>query len=154
MRKAWTRPPPVEEEWKAIEPTVSELYQQLKEATANNTSTSTSASSQWPIFRLHHQRSRYLFDLYYQSRTISKATLDWCVEQGVGDGELMAKWRRPGYEGLCCLRCIQRADSTHGTVCICRVPQEQRALQDGRQVIECQLCGCRGCCSGGNNNKN
>lgn len=147
MRKSWTRPPPVEEEWKAIEPTVTELYQQLKEATVQNAPTGTTAASQWPIFRLHHQRSRYLFDVYYQRRLISKATLDWCVEQGMADGELMAKWRRPGYEGLCCLRCIQAGDSTHGTVCICRVPASQRALQDARQIIECQHCGCRGCAS-------
>lgn len=150
MRRVWTSPPPEEEEWKAIEPTITELYQELKEATLAQNATSTIASSQWPIFRLHHQRSRYLFDLYYQRRLISKPTLDWCVEQGIADRELMAKWRRPGYEGLCCLRCIQSNDSTHGTVCVCRVPVEQLSLQDARQILECQHCGCRGCSSGKN----
>jgi bud site selection protein 31 len=144
MRKAWTRPPPNEEEWHIVEPTIASLYQQLREVetTPHNGPT---VSSTWPIFRLHHQRSRYLFDLVYNQKQISKDTLTWCIEQGIADGELIAKWKRKGYEGLCCLRCIQTGDSTHGTVCICRVPRKQLSLSDTRTIIECQLCGCRGC---------
>lgn len=26
----------------------------------------------WPILRIHHQRSRYIFDLYYKRQAISK----------------------------------------------------------------------------------
>ena len=28
--------------------------------------------SLWPIFRLHHQRSRYIFDLFYKRKAISR----------------------------------------------------------------------------------
>lgn len=30
--------------------------------------------SLWPIFRLHHQRSRYIFDLFYKRKAISRGT--------------------------------------------------------------------------------
>lgn len=142
MRKAWTRPPPIKGEWEEIEPTIASLYQQLGES---ETSSTTTISTTWFIFRLHHQRSRYLFDLTHKRHLISKATLEWCIEQGMADGELIAKWKRKGYEGLCCLRCIQGGDSLHGTVCVCRVPKGQLNLEDGRQIIECQNCGCKGC---------
>ncbi len=26
----------------------------------------------WPIFKIHHQRSRYIFDLYYKRDAISR----------------------------------------------------------------------------------
>ena len=45
---------------------------------------------------------------------------------------------QPGYERLCCLRCIQTADSNFQTTCICRVPKSQ--LPPG-QVVECVNCG-------------
>jgi hypothetical protein len=48
----------------------------------------------WPIFRLHHQRSRYVFDLYYKRSAISKELLDYCIKQGLADGNLIAKWRK------------------------------------------------------------
>jgi len=51
---------------------------------------------------------------------------------------------QPGYERLCCLRCIQTRDHNFATTCVCRVPKHLRE----EQVIECVHCGCRGCASG------
>jgi hypothetical protein len=51
---------------------------------------------------------------------------------------------QPGYERLCCLRCIQPKDHNFGTTCICRVPKKSR----DEKVVECTHCGCRGCASG------
>ena len=28
--------------------------------------------SLWPIFKIHHQRARYIYDLYYRRKAISK----------------------------------------------------------------------------------
>lgn len=28
--------------------------------------------SLWPIFRIHHQKSRYIFDLYFKRKAISR----------------------------------------------------------------------------------
>ena len=73
---------------------------------------------------------------------------------------LIAKWKKPGYEKLCCIRCIQTrvriwarwayfemTDSWdfpaqdmnyQGSTCICRVPKAQ--LRKGT-VVECVHCG-------------
>ncbi len=34
--------------------------------------------SLWPIFRLHHQRSRYIFDLFYKRKAISRGMVVGC----------------------------------------------------------------------------
>ncbi|KAI7955284.1 hypothetical protein MJO28_005684 [Puccinia striiformis f. sp. tritici] len=62
------------------------------------------------------------------------------------DANLIAKWKRTGFEGLCCARCVQSRDMNYaGSVCICRVPKAN--LKPGT-VVECVHCGCRGCASG------
>jgi hypothetical protein len=44
----------------------------------------------WPIFRIHHQRSRYVFDLHYKEEKISRElyevvalifSIDFCKEK-------------------------------------------------------------------------
>ena len=107
----------------------------------------------WPIMRIHHQRSRYIFDLYHKRKAISKELFEYCCAQGLADRALCAKWRVPGYENLCCLRCIQPRETNFGTTCICRVPKHKLAGtgnasdQGGdKTVFECPHCGCRGCC--------
>lgn len=103
------------------------------------------SESIWPILRIHHQRSRYIFEAYYKKQEISKEVYDYCIREGHADANLIAKWRKPGFGSLCCLGCAQTKDHNFGTSCICRVPKV--ALDAGRSV-ECKTCGCRGCAGG------
>lgn len=98
--------------------------------------------SLWPIFKIHHQKSRYIYDLFYRRKAISRELYEYCVKEKIADANLIAKWKKSGYENLCCLRCIQTRDTNFGTNCICRVPKSK--LEEGR-VVECVHCGCRGC---------
>lgn len=98
--------------------------------------------SLWPIFKIHHQKSRYIYDLFYRRRAISRELYEYCLKEKIADGSLIAKWKKSGYENLCCLRCIQTRDTNFGTNCICRVPKSK--LEEGR-IVECVHCGCRGC---------
>jgi len=50
--------------------------------------------SLWPIFRLHHQRSRYIYDIYYKRNAISKELYDYCIKEKWADPNLIAKWRK------------------------------------------------------------
>lgn len=50
---------------------------------------------------------------------------DFCVQEKIADQNLIAKWKKQGYENLCCLRCIQTRDTNFGTSCICRVPKSK-----------------------------
>lgn len=99
----------------------------------------------WPIFRLHHSRSRYVYEMYKEHK-ISRECYDYCLRNKHADANLIAKWKKSGYERLCCLRCVQPKDTNFGTTCLCRVPS--KSLEEGR-VIECINCGCKGCASGG-----
>lgn len=88
--------------------------------------------------------SRYIYDLYYEKEAISKQLYDWLLKNGYADANLIAKWKKQGYEKLCCLRCIQTKETNFNSTCICRVPRAQ--LKED-QEIECVSCGCRGCSS-------
>ena len=82
------------------------------------------AESLWPIMRISHARSRYIYELYYKREAISRELYDWLLKEGYADAKyvsvcnrttclitifysLVAKWKKSGYEKLCCLRCIQ-----------------------------------------------
>lgn len=138
-----SKPPPAG--FELIEPTLSELSQKMRLAENESSDGLKRTESEWNIFKIHHQRSRYIYEIYYKRKLISRDLYDWCLKQGYADVNLIAKWRKTGYEKLCCLRCVQVKDTDFGTTCVCRVPKEM--LEQGR-VIQCTHCGCRGCASG------
>ncbi|XP_021951766.1 protein BUD31 homolog [Folsomia candida] len=134
------KPPP--DGYELLEPTLDELEGKMREAEAEPHEGKRKVEALWPIFKIHHQRSRYVFDLYYRRKAISRELYEYCCKEGIADPNLIAKWKKQGYENLCCLRCIQTRDTNFGTNCICRVPKSK--LEEGR-VVECIHCGCRGC---------
>ena len=148
----------------------------MREAETDSHEGKRKAEALWPIFKIHHQKARfdqvvilgncfltifnfrYIFDLFYRRKAISRELYDYCIKVGGGksfrlrlmfcfqekiaDAALIAKWKKQGYENLCCLRCIQTRDTNFATNCICRVPKSK--LEEGR-IVECVHCGCRGC---------
>ncbi|XP_031493112.1 protein BUD31 homolog 2-like [Nymphaea colorata] len=134
----------IPEGWELIEPTLRDLEGQMREAENDPHDGKRKCEALWPIFRLTHQKSRYIFDLYYRRKEISADLYEFCLDQGYADCNLIAKWKKPGYERLCCLRCMQPRDHNFGTTCVCRVPRHLRE----EKVIECVHCGCKGCASG------
>ncbi|KZV48943.1 Mre11 DNA repair/recombination protein [Dorcoceras hygrometricum] len=132
------------EGWELIEPTLRELQAKMREAENDPHDGKRKCEALWPIFKIAHQKSRYIFDLYIRRKEISKELYEFCLDQGYADRNLIAKWKKPGYERLCCLKCIQPRDHNFQTTCVCRVPKHLRE----EKVIECVHCGCRGCASG------
>ena len=128
-----------------IEPTLQELYQRMRAAENDPHEGKRRPETIWPILRIHHQRSRYIYELYRVKKQITKMLYEWCVREGYADANLIAKWKKPGYEKLCCLQCIQQKNHNFGTTCICRVPKDK--LEENK-TVECVHCGCRGCASG------
>jgi len=134
------KPPP--DGWDLIEPTLTEIEKKVRDAENEPHEGKRRVESLWPIMRLHHQRSRYIYDLYYKRKAISKELYDYCIKEGYADANLIAKWKKNGFENLCCLACIQTRNTNFGTTCICRVPKSKL---EGNKVIECLNCGCHGC---------
>ncbi|KAN0008564.1 hypothetical protein ACTFIU_009288 [Dictyostelium citrinum] len=128
--------------WDIISSTLEEFDLKMREAEANPHEGKRKCEANWPIFRIHHQRSRYLYEKFYKNKEISRDLYEFCLREGYADKNLIAKWKKVGYERLCCLKCIQ--DLSH--VCICRVPLKEL---DKGIVLECVSCGCKGCASGG-----
>lgn len=56
----------------------------------------------WPIFKIAHQKSRYIFDLYHRRKEISKELYEFCLDQGYADRNLIAKWKK-----VCLLACLR-----------------------------------------------
>ncbi|CAF0752120.1 unnamed protein product [Didymodactylos carnosus] len=133
---------PKPEGWELIEPTLDELDGKMREAEIAPHEGKRKVETLWPIFKIHHQKSRFLFDLYFKRKAISKELYDYCIKESIADKSLIAQWKKQGYENLCCLRCIQPRDTNFGKKCVCRVPKEK--LEEGK-VVECVHCGCRGC---------
>jgi bud site selection protein 31 len=45
------------------------------------------AESLWPIMRISHTRSRYIYELYYKREAISKELYDWLLKEGYADAK-------------------------------------------------------------------
>jgi len=43
--------------------------------------------SLWPIMRISHTRSRYIYELYYKREAISKQLYEWLLKQGYADAK-------------------------------------------------------------------
>ena len=140
IRRSKKRPPPG---WDEIEPMMDRFEEKMREAELADHEGKRQVEILWPIVRIHHQRTRYIYDLFYKRKAITRELLDFLVKEKYADKNLMSKWKQNGYANLCCLRCISTTDTNFGTVCVCRVPRSQR---DAGRVIKCQHCGCQGCC--------
>ena len=95
------KPPP--DGWELIEPTLDELEQKMREGIYYSLCQSINhlgnlriliivlkiaaetdphegkrkVEGLWPIFKIHHQRSRYIFDLYHKRKAISKGKVSF-----------------------------------------------------------------------------
>lgn len=158
VRRSKKAPP---EGWELIEPTLDELDQKMREgkfihmydlhlvsiclyiAETESHEGKRKQESLWPIFKIHHQKSRYIYDLFYRRKAISRELYNFCLDEKIADKNLIAKWKKSGYENLCCLRCIQTRDTNFGTNCICRVPKGKLEEVSGKTsplLILVQIC--------------
>nr|CAD7265531.1 unnamed protein product [Timema shepardi] len=68
---------------------------------------------------------------------------EFCLRENIADKNLIAKWKKQGYENLCCLRCIQTRDTNFGTNCICRVPKgklEEMRQTEADEMVSNNVC--------------
>lgn len=135
----WARPKPPPG-FDYIKPTLDALEQELRDKVNEPHEGKRKTESQWPIHQINWQRSRYVFDMFYRYKKISKEVFDYCVRHKLIDGPLCSKWRKPGYERLCSTYVINTSNYNFGSVSICRVPRIG--------PVECPTTGCRGCASG------
>lgn len=73
----------------------------MKDAENATSSNAPRHQAHWPIFQISHQRSRYVYELYYEKEAISKQLYEWLLKNGYADAMLIAKWKKTGYEKVC-----------------------------------------------------
>jgi len=141
----WTKKgrPPVGYEY--IQPVMNALENELREKMNEPHEGKRKCEALWPIHQINWQRSRYVYDMYYKYQKISREVYDYCIRMKLIDANLIAKWKKPGYERLCSTFAINAKNYNYGTVSICRVPRHQLSED---QVIQEKHSGCRGCASG------
>ena len=74
-----------------IEPTLDEIEGKMREAELAPHEGKRKVETLWPIFKIHHQKSRYIYDLYYKRQTISKELYEYCLKHSVADKNLIGK---------------------------------------------------------------
>jgi bud site selection protein 31 len=153
IRTSRTKAPP--EGFDEIEPTLLEFTQRMKDGNFPHPSLEPTLivvkttqndikkkhESLWPVFQINHQRSRYIYDLYYTREAISTELYQWLLKQNYADAALIARWKKQGYEKLCCLKCIQTKETNFGTACVCRVPKAKLAKGTHVECVHCMFSG-------------
>lgn len=135
------------EGFSTIEPVLNKLLERLKESQLKSMNSKDQKESLWKIIQLNHQISRYIYTMHYERQLIDKPLYEWLLKQKYCNSELIAKWKKKGYENLCCLNCIKSANTNYGTTCICRVPKATLEKNNDDRDVQCITCGCRGCSS-------
>ena len=74
-----------------IEPTLDEIEGKMREAELAPHEGRRKVETLWPIFKIHHQKSRYIYDLYFKRKTISKELYEYCLKQSIADKNLIGK---------------------------------------------------------------
>jgi bud site selection protein 31 len=136
----------VPEGFERIEEVLNDFETQLRDAVNEEHEGKRRAELTWKVHRLHWEKNRFVYDLMYVKKAMSKELFDFLVSNKVADGALISKWRKPGYELLCSTLAIQRGGTAFGTTALCRVPLKQRAPQQRLQPSV--LTGCVSCASG------
>eukprot|EP00639_Heterosigma_akashiwo_P034928 CAMPEP_0194723176 /NCGR_PEP_ID=MMETSP0296-20130528/14224_1 /TAXON_ID=39354 /ORGANISM="Heterosigma akashiwo, Strain CCMP2393" /LENGTH=212 /DNA_ID=CAMNT_0039626495 /DNA_START=136 /DNA_END=770 /DNA_ORIENTATION=+ len=134
-----------------IEPVLTTLEEELREKVNEPHEGKRKCESLWPVHQINWQRSRYIYDMFYIYKHISREVYDYCIRMKFADAALIAKWKKPGYERLCCTFVINQKNYKFGTTSICRVPKQY--LSKGT-VVEDVTTGCMGCASGPGGQRN
>ena len=143
IRTSKSKPPPAG--WEDIEVELDDIQRRMRDAESESHEGKRKAEAIWPVVRLDGERSRLIYNKFYKTKEISRELYDWLIKEGWANQALIAKWKKPGYDSLCCISCIMPSNHAQGGTCVCRVPRRDR---DNARVIECVHCGCRGCASG------
>jgi len=129
--------------WDLIEPTLDIFEDKMKQPIDDPQEGKRKAEATWMISRLHWEKNRFFYELYYEEKQISRQMFEYLVRNKIADGPLIAKWRKPGYEYLCSLSAIDTRNTNYGTASICRVPIHQRP----ERPTPSQANGCISCAS-------
>lgn len=160
------KPPPAG--FDDLEDTLLEFSNKMKDAENASHEGKKKYEVLWPIFQISHQRtsyssprhreikygfadlllplllgSRYIYELYYEKEAISKELYDFLLKNKYADANLIAKWKKQGYEkvsslrfeGLLFRKWTKLTDSP--SCVVCAVSKRKRLISIPRVSVEC-----------------
>ena len=80
--------------WDTIETPLMEFQKRMRDAENAPCEGKRKPEMIWPIFRLHHQQSKYIFDLFYKKKEITRDLYEFCLREKFADAVLIAKWKK------------------------------------------------------------
>ncbi|CAE7937778.1 unnamed protein product [Symbiodinium necroappetens] len=132
------------EGWDDVAPQLEEFANQMRDAVNEPHEGKRRNEATWKITKIHWERSRYVYELYYKKKAITRELYDWLLQEKYADASLIAKWRKPGFEYLCSLMAIDKRNTNFGTTAICRVPLHLRKAGAAQPAVS---TGCISCSS-------
>jgi bud site selection protein 31 len=71
--------------WSALSKILDDYARKMRDAENESHEGKRKSESLWPIMRISHARSRYIYELYYKREAISKELYDWLLKEKYGD---------------------------------------------------------------------
>jgi hypothetical protein len=71
--------------WEVVESTLDSFERRMRDAESESHEGKRQTESVWPIFRIHHQRSRYIYEMFYVKHEVSLIDIsgircsEWCA---------------------------------------------------------------------------
>ncbi len=69
---------------------LAEFTKKMRDAENETHEGKRKAEGLWPIMRLNHARSRYIYELYYNRKAISRQLYDWLLKEKYADAGYVA----------------------------------------------------------------
>ena len=70
-----------------VEQILDDYAKKMRDAENESHEGKRKTESLWPIMRISHTRSRYIYELYYKREAISKELYDWLLKEGYADAK-------------------------------------------------------------------
>mmetsp|Transcript_17740 Transcript_17740/g.15544 ORF Transcript_17740/g.15544 Transcript_17740/m.15544 type:complete len:87 (-) Transcript_17740:216-476(-) len=71
--------------WEEIEPVLMDMANRMKDAENEPHEGKRKPEAVWPIYRIHHEMSRYIYEAFYKKKEISRELYDYCLREKWGD---------------------------------------------------------------------
>jgi bud site selection protein 31 len=129
-------------EWAEVRDLIVDFTAKLKEAEDVVVDDNWTREQWVAINRANWIRCRCVYIRRYISRTMKEDLFEWILKEGFAERDLIALWRKTGYERVCCVRCASDKSDAEG--CACRRTRTANELRDA-PAPKCRECWCPGC---------
>ena len=85
--------------FEVLEDKLDEFEERMRDAVLESHDGKRKAETTWPIIKIHHQRSRYIYEMY-KKKKIKKPVYEFCLRQKYADANLIAKWKKVCFKYL------------------------------------------------------